>query len=377
MQERRGGRMGAAAAASLTAVSIFAASALVLASLGVLAAINTDPPPAKPPVMTSQVREGVVTTTVSGEAMFVPRSRTQVSTPALPGGALAVVTADGLAVGADVKAGSVLAQVAARPVIALLGSFPMYRALGTGSSGADVTQLQKAMQAVGYKITDNPGEFRRSTARAVIQLYKDRELVALNSGNTPAKVSDDVSIPLGEIAFLPSLPGAVTTACGRTGQKVEAILCAVSSNASQLVVATDTASGEQISSGMKATVTTASGEELEGAVSNEVDAAAWTETPSEDDTRRYFEISLTEPADGEARSQGTVVIATDQSADKSLIVDVNMIHESDGRFSVQKQSRDKEDADTVEVSLLLCSASECAITPGGEIQVGDTLRANG
>src|SRR5690606_22419361 len=123
----------------------------------------TDPPPAKPPVMTSQVREGVVTTTVSGEAMFVPRSRTQVSTPALPGGALAVVTADGLAVGADVKAGSVLAQVAARRVSALLGSFPMYRALGTGSSGADVTQLQKATQAVGYKITDNPGEFRRST----------------------------------------------------------------------------------------------------------------------------------------------------------------------------------------------------------------------
>jgi peptidoglycan hydrolase-like protein with peptidoglycan-binding domain len=73
--------------------------------------------------------------------------------------------------GTVVKEGDVLMTVNGRPVFALRGSVPMYRALGPGASGDDVTQLQKALRRLGSDPGSISGTFRQGTAAAVTDWY--------------------------------------------------------------------------------------------------------------------------------------------------------------------------------------------------------------
>ncbi|KIF75288.1 Tat pathway signal protein [Streptomyces sp. 150FB] len=75
-------------------------------------------------------------------------------------------------VGAKVKEGDVLMTVNGRPVIALSGSVPMYRALGPGTSGDDVKQLQKDLRGLGFDPGAISGTYGQGTATAVTNFYK-------------------------------------------------------------------------------------------------------------------------------------------------------------------------------------------------------------
>lgn len=76
--------------------------------------------------------------------------------------------------GAEVKEGDVLMTVNGRPVLALSGSVPMYRALGPGTSGDDVKQLQKALQRLGFDPGSISGNYRQGTAAAVTGWYASK-----------------------------------------------------------------------------------------------------------------------------------------------------------------------------------------------------------
>ncbi|GGM96522.1 peptidoglycan-binding domain-containing protein [Streptomyces fuscichromogenes] len=78
------------------------------------------------------------------------------------------------AAGAEIKEGDVLMTVNGRPVFALGGSVPMYRALGPGSSGDDVKQLQKALQRLGFDPGSSSGTYRQGTATAVAAWYASK-----------------------------------------------------------------------------------------------------------------------------------------------------------------------------------------------------------
>ncbi|ROQ68127.1 putative peptidoglycan binding protein [Streptomyces sp. 840.1] len=73
--------------------------------------------------------------------------------------------------GAQVKEGDVLMTVNGRPVLALQGTVPMYRALGPGMSGDDVKQLQKALRRLGFEPGGVTGTFGQGTAAAVTGWY--------------------------------------------------------------------------------------------------------------------------------------------------------------------------------------------------------------
>lgn len=73
--------------------------------------------------------------------------------------------------GAEVKEGDVLMTVNGRPVLALQGTVPMYRALGPGMSGDDVKQLQKALGRLGFQPGGVTGTFGQGTAAAVTSWY--------------------------------------------------------------------------------------------------------------------------------------------------------------------------------------------------------------
>lgn len=123
-----------------------------------------------------------------------------------------------------------------RPVIALRGSFPLYRDLGEGDTGNDVAVLQQALADLGYGIQPD-GVFGHGTARALGELYKaegssaptrpvDDALPApaasvepsagASAGTTPAPAASpaatprtEIYLPLSEVLVLPSLPVAV------------------------------------------------------------------------------------------------------------------------------------------------------------------------
>lgn len=76
--------------------------------------------------------------------------------------------------GAKVKEGDVLMTVNGRPVLALSGSVPMYRALGPGASGDDVKQLQKALRRLGFEPGAINGTFGQGTAAAVTDWYRSK-----------------------------------------------------------------------------------------------------------------------------------------------------------------------------------------------------------
>ncbi|MEV0277389.1 peptidoglycan-binding protein [Streptomyces sp. NPDC050610] len=78
------------------------------------------------------------------------------------------------AAGAEVREGDVLMQVSGRPVLVLRGTVPMYRTLGPGASGEDVTQLQRALIRLGFNPGSAKGTYGQSDAAAVSRWYKSK-----------------------------------------------------------------------------------------------------------------------------------------------------------------------------------------------------------
>ncbi|WSQ10668.1 peptidoglycan-binding protein [Streptomyces sp. NBC_01231] len=76
--------------------------------------------------------------------------------------------------GTKVKEGDVLMTVNGRPVLALSGSVPMYRAMGPGATGDDVKQLQKALRRLGFDPGSAGGTFGQGTASAVTNWYRNK-----------------------------------------------------------------------------------------------------------------------------------------------------------------------------------------------------------
>lgn len=135
------------------------------------AASRTDPPEAS--YVTAPVERRVVQSQVVTRGDFVYEDALDVT---IETGSLTtnpVVTGQIPRVGDQIEAGTVLLQVAGRPVITLPGDIPAYRDLRPGLAGLDVVQLKQALVALGL----NPGDPRSDrydhlTAAAVAQLYE-------------------------------------------------------------------------------------------------------------------------------------------------------------------------------------------------------------
>ncbi|WP_406125413.1 peptidoglycan-binding protein [Streptomyces sp. NBC_00989] len=94
--------------------------------------------------------------------------------------------------GTKVKEGDVLMAVNGRPVLALSGTVPMYRALGPGASGDDVKQLQKALHRLGFFSGSISGNYGQGTASAVTSWYTSK-------GYEAQKPSADDEQQLGQL----------------------------------------------------------------------------------------------------------------------------------------------------------------------------------
>ncbi|GAB3894390.1 hypothetical protein GCM10029964_072780 [Kibdelosporangium lantanae] len=115
-------------------------------------------------------------------------------------------------VGATLKQGDLALEVSGRPVFVLAGEVPMYRSLTVGAKGDDVKQLQKALRALGFS-SPTSGTFDTATGTAVKRLYTKAGYDAVVAPDDPTKVT----VPSGEILFMPKLPVRLDTVTAKAG----------------------------------------------------------------------------------------------------------------------------------------------------------------
>ncbi|MFF3711039.1 peptidoglycan-binding protein [Streptomyces phaeochromogenes] len=145
------------------------------------AAASRDAPKAGPVTVEVERRSLTATVVATGTVAFTsPRPLSlagsvgtgAVTSPAGEGAEQRVTKAP--VAGTKVKEGDVLMTVNGRPVLALAGPVPMYRAMGPGATGDDVKQLQKALRRLGFDPGSAGGTFGQGTATAVTNWYRNK-----------------------------------------------------------------------------------------------------------------------------------------------------------------------------------------------------------
>jgi HlyD family secretion protein len=155
------------------------------------AAADALPPPP------GMVSAAVVTKTVA-QTVTLSGAVARGSTEAVPGpasgggGTTGVVTRVAVRTGQSVRGGTLIADVSGRPVFVLPGDFPMYRTLAENMSGPDVAELQHALSAIGYGVTDPSGHFGGSTLAAVEDLYAGAGYTMVTSSAGTSAATDAV-----------------------------------------------------------------------------------------------------------------------------------------------------------------------------------------
>lgn len=147
--------------------------AVVVTGAGAVAAVGFDwgsaPAADTPdlPAATAEVtRQTLVERTVAGGEVDFGAGTPVRST--LPGTVTALP-----AVGSVIRRGAALYRVDDQPVVLLYGPMPAYRALAAGVSGADVTQFERNLEALGYTGFTVDDEYTSATAAAVADWQQD------------------------------------------------------------------------------------------------------------------------------------------------------------------------------------------------------------
>jgi hypothetical protein len=230
---------GVAAVASTAGVLV----ATSIKSPAQLAAETAPPPPTQ---LSAPVTRQVITGTI--QAPGAVRPPPEVAELGGPGsGALAVVTRTVLRRGATVRPGQVIVEVSGRPLFAFPGAVPAYRDLVPGDTGADVAQLQRGLDAIGYPVGfDTAGTFGAGTAAAVAAFYT--ALGYTMPGGEP-------TIPRAEIMFVPRFPARVAKVAGPVGAQASGSLATLAMGPPVVAGQLSPTDGALIKTGLTVTVT--------------------------------------------------------------------------------------------------------------------------
>lgn len=238
LRGRRRFLIGLVTGAVMMALAGFAASTLVKSPQQVAA----EAAPPSPSMITATVERRVLQQAVVLRGTVEPDRALDVR--AVLGAGRAVISRRTVKSGDEVEAGTVLAEISGRPVIALTGVVPPYRDIHAGMRGSDVEQLQSALRGLGYRITDRDGVFGPSTGRAVRKMYEARDYdPPLEQANAPVQSPAEtlvagaaapiapapaVYVPMSEVFFVKSLPARVATVKAALGAEVSGAILTLS-----------------------------------------------------------------------------------------------------------------------------------------------------
>jgi peptidoglycan hydrolase-like protein with peptidoglycan-binding domain len=302
-------------------------------------AAEAAPPP--PSVLTAVVEERELVETVVLRGALGSEYNASIPAPAPGAAGDPVVTESKIEVGAEVHSGTVVAEVAGRPVIALPGDFPMYRDLYPGMEGKDVTQLQEALISLGFILPTPNGVYGPATQRAVAVLYENRGYSPLENAAPPVPEDTDGAedppstvpdtggaeegpiVVQGELAFLPSFPFVVDTLHARVGEMAEGPLMRVASGSLTATTAVSDTEQQLVSIGDPVTVySEAHGVEVAAEV-EAILAPDETEGGSEDPAQGEGE------GEGQAQAEGHRLVITGDFEDQMAGADVRITIETD------------------------------------------------
>lgn len=224
------------------------------------------PPPAHiaQPPPTARVAHGRLVETLRGTGRIVRGpERTVRPLPIDADAGQPIVTRVSVAAGDRLAVGTVLGEVAGRPVVALEGDVPMYRDLQTGDVGADIAQLQSALARLGFGSADRPGIFGPGTGAAVEAFFRSRGYRAagfLEPTIRPASHgrharTPTVTVPGASVVYLRTLPATVSRVSSRVGARLDGPLLRVVAGAPTIRVPLDPSQAIDVHPGLAARVT--------------------------------------------------------------------------------------------------------------------------
>lgn len=160
-----------------------------------------------------------------------------------------------------ISQGHVLYRVDDSPVVLLYGSTPAYRTLSAGETGADVTELNADLIALGYatpaQLSPTSAYFGTATTTAVQKLQATLGL------------SQNGTLTLGQAAFEPTALRVTTLSAqpGASAQPGQTVMQATSTTR-QIQVALDAAQQTDVAVGDKVTITLPNNRTTPGVVSS-------------------------------------------------------------------------------------------------------------
>jgi hypothetical protein len=170
-------------------------------------------------------------------------------------------------VGQTVGNGTVIAQVAGRPVFVFVGTTPMYRTLTAGEAGADIAQLQSDLSGIGFGITDTSGSYGDSTGAALAELYEREGYSPPPQAPAPrGHAKGPIVEPQSEIVFVPVLPATVAATKEPIGKAVGSPAVTLTYGPIVVNATLTPAQGYTAEPGDRATVTLGRGRPLVGVV---------------------------------------------------------------------------------------------------------------
>ncbi|MFT3876557.1 MAG: hypothetical protein QM708_09070 [Propioniciclava sp.] len=193
-------------------VSVLAVGGLGIGAGLALGGANATPEvqPTQPPP-TTVVRALELSDTASVECV-VHRDSRRIEPPAPPEGSAAIVTRRPLE-GTVADEGTILLEVAGRPLILLVGPYPLYRPLTMGDQGDDVKMLQRALNRVRRDIPVT-GTFDAATSSSLAGLYRGLGHTAPatpDAGATIARPTELLMVPDSPVTLTRPLPSVGTT----------------------------------------------------------------------------------------------------------------------------------------------------------------------
>jgi multidrug efflux pump subunit AcrA (membrane-fusion protein) len=235
--------------------------------------------------------------------------------------------------GATVKRGQTLYRVDDQRVPLLYGSLPVYRRLSAGvDDGADVTQLERNLQALGYDPGTVDDHFSSATTSALKDWQED-----LGLEETGALAPGDVAVAPGAVRIADH-----KTTVGAPAGQGQAVL-AVTSTTRQVSIDLDAAKQSYVKAGDKVEITLPNGRTTTGKVT-EVSKVAETSddgsgAPGDEDTTTTVAVtvSLDRPKDTGALDQAPVEVdITTATARNVLAVPVNaLLALAEGGYAVE------------------------------------------
>lgn len=381
------GRLSAVAIGVLLVVTAVAVALVALQGVLRGRSMAADEQPA--PRVTAPVRSGQLELLVTGRVRVTAESTIDWVLPQIPDGYRPVLT-DVADPQERVEAGGVLAVLAGVPVFVLESDATLYRPLGPGDRGPDVAGLQQGLVDLG--LLEEPataGHYDGATGSAVARFYTERGF-----GDLPTVVGTESTVPLGQLAFLPSLPARVVSgpAVGSVLDPGAGLQLAGGRESLEVLVpASDLGSldagdpvrlGDQ-QIGVLGALPTAAGVATPAPGAGEGDADAEVpdvgggpvETPapeSDGAEPQTVAVPLTVEADLpiENLSDQAVAVIAEASAQDALIVPVTALS---GFEDTRGTVTTVQPPGSVAVTIGLCAAGECAVETDGSLAPGDEV----